>query len=103
MQRDGNKQTDCVYRFLQDKNGTFADLLHSKTALMMLRQALRTVDSASLNIKAEDCRLHSLWSSAVMAMYLNGIPVYYTIMLLGRWSSDAFLRYILRKQVTEFS
>jgi hypothetical protein len=36
-----------------------------------------------------------------MAMYLNGIPVY-TIMLLGRWSSDAFLRYIL-KQVSEFS
>ena len=30
-------------------------------------------------------------------MYLNGVPVY-TIMLLGRWSSDAFLR-----QVTEFS
>ena len=34
-------------------------------------------------------------------MYLNGVPVY-TSMLLGRWSSDAFLRYI-RKQVTEFS
>ena len=26
----------------------------------------------------------------------------YTIMLIGRWSSDAFLRYI-RKQVQEFS
>jgi hypothetical protein len=36
-----------------------------------------------------------------MAMYLNGIPVY-TIMLLGRWSIVAFLRYI-RKQVTKFS
>jgi hypothetical protein len=36
-----------------------------------------------------------------MAMYLAGVPVY-TIMLLGRWSSDAFLRYI-RKQVKEFS
>ena len=36
-----------------------------------------------------------------MAMYLNGVPVY-TIMLLGRWSSDAFLRYTL-KQVTAFS
>ena len=35
-----------------------------------------------------------------MAMYLNGVPVY-TIMLLGRWSSDAFLRYI-RKQVESF-
>ncbi len=36
-----------------------------------------------------------------MAMYLAGVPVF-TIMLLGRWSSDAFLRYI-RKQVKEFS
>jgi hypothetical protein len=36
-----------------------------------------------------------------MAMYVNNIPVY-TIMLIGRWSSDAFLRYI-RRQVKEFS
>ena len=36
-----------------------------------------------------------------MAMYLAGVPVF-TIMLIGRWSSDAFLRYI-RRQVQEFS
>jgi hypothetical protein len=36
-----------------------------------------------------------------MAMFLAKVPVY-TIMLLGRWSSDDFLRYI-RKQVKEFS
>jgi hypothetical protein len=36
-----------------------------------------------------------------MAMYLAGIPVY-TIMLIGWWSSDAFLRYIHHK-VQEFS
>jgi hypothetical protein len=36
-----------------------------------------------------------------MVMYLAGIPVF-TIMLVGRWSSDAFLRYIC-KQVKEFS
>ena len=36
-----------------------------------------------------------------MAMYLSGEPVF-TIMLIGRWSSDAFLRYI-RKQVQQFS
>jgi hypothetical protein len=38
---------------------------------------------------------------AAMAMYLAGIPVY-TIMLIGQWSSDAFLRYI-HCQVQEFS
>ena len=36
-----------------------------------------------------------------MAMYLGECPVY-TIMMIGRWSSDAFLRYI-RKQVEQFS
>jgi hypothetical protein len=36
-----------------------------------------------------------------MAMYLSGVPMF-TIMLLGRWSSNALLHYI-RKQVKEFS
>ena len=36
-----------------------------------------------------------------MAMYLSGVQVF-TIMLIGRLSSDVFLRYI-RKQVQEFS
>jgi hypothetical protein len=35
-----------------------------------------------------------------MAMYLAGVPVF-TIMLIGLWSSDAFLRYISR-QVLQF-
>ncbi len=36
-----------------------------------------------------------------MAMYLAGTPVF-SIMLVGRWSSKAFLKYI-QKQVQEFS
>ena len=36
-----------------------------------------------------------------MAMFLDHIPVY-TMMMIGRWSSDAFLKYI-RKQVEQFS
>eukprot|EP00978_Attheya_sp_CCMP212_P036539 scaffold166591_cov28-Attheya_sp.AAC.1 len=36
-----------------------------------------------------------------MAMYPDGVPVF-TIMLMGRWSSDAFLKYI-RRQVEQFS
>jgi hypothetical protein len=35
-----------------------------------------------------------------MAMYLTGVPVF-LIMLIGRWSSTSFLKYI-RKQVQEF-
>jgi hypothetical protein len=45
--------------------------------------------------------LHSARSGAALAIYLAGVPVF-TIMLLGWWSSDAFLHYI-RKQVKEFS
>ena len=44
---------------------------------------------------------HSIRSGAAMAMYLGECPVY-TIMMIGRWSSDAFLRYI-RKQIEQFS
>ena len=44
---------------------------------------------------------HSIRSGAAMAMYLNDVPTY-TIMLVGRWSSDAFLKYI-RRQVQEFT
>ena len=36
-----------------------------------------------------------------MAMYMANVPVY-TIMLIGRWCSNAFLVY-LRKQVKEFT
>jgi hypothetical protein len=35
-----------------------------------------------------------------MEMYLAGVPVY-TIILIGRWQSGAFLRYI-QKQVEQF-
>jgi len=72
----------------------------SKAALQILRSFIATIDS-NYGIQPTDVGLHSLRASAAMAMYLNEVPVY-TIMLLGRWSSDAFLRYI-RKQVTEFS
>ena len=54
-----------------------------------------------LGIKTIDVGTHSIRSGAVMAMYLGECPVY-TIMMIDRWSSDAFLRYI-GKQVEKFS
>ena len=54
-----------------------------------------------LGFDASELGLHSIRSGAAMSMYLTGIPVF-TIMLIGHWSSDAFLRYI-KKQVQEFS
>ena len=73
--------------------------------------ATRTVDKirASATVIGEDvlgCHpsefgSHSIRSGAAMAMCLNDVPTY-TIMLVGRWSSDAFLKCI-RRQVQEFT
>ncbi len=44
---------------------------------------------------------HSIQSGAAMAMYLGGVPVFKN-MMIGRWLSDAFMKYI-RKQIKEFT
>jgi hypothetical protein len=44
---------------------------------------------------------HSIRAGAAMAMCLGGVPVF-AIMLIGCWSSTAFMNYI-RKQIEEFS
>jgi len=69
--------------------------------LKKLRIATSAIGPDSLGFTAKEVGLHSARRGAAMAMYLAHVPVF-TIMLLGRWSSDAFLRYI-RKQVKEFS
>jgi hypothetical protein len=67
-----------------------------KQVANVLKDTVRAIGEDVLNIKAEEVGTHSLRSAAAMAMFLGGLPVY-LIMLMGRWSSDAFLRYI-RKQ-----
>ena len=66
-----------------------------------LRMAAASLGPDELGFTPDEIGLHSARSGAAMAMYLAHVPVF-TIMLLGRWSSDALLRYI-RKQVKEFS
>jgi hypothetical protein len=66
-----------------------------------LRDAVGAIGEVNLGIKKEDIGTHSIRSGAAMTMYLGECPVF-MIMLIGRWSSDAFHRYI-RKQVMEFS
>ena len=66
-----------------------------------LRDAVRAIGEDKLGFKAEQVGTYSQRSGAAMAMYLGECPVY-TIMMIGRWSSDAFLIYI-RKQVKQFS
>ena len=66
-----------------------------------LRDAVKVIGEEKLGFKSTEIGTHSLRSGAAMAMFLGECPVY-TIMMIGRWSSDAFLRYI-RKQVEQFS
>ena len=60
-----------------------------------------TIGETKLGIRRSEIGTRSICSGAVMAMYLAGVPVF-SIMLIGRWSSTAFLKYI-QKQVQEFS
>ena len=73
--------------------------IHSRE---MMKHLQHTVDNISgLGFTGKDIGTHSIRSSFAMALYLSRRPVS-TIMLMGRWSSDAFLLYI-RRQVQEFS
>lgn len=73
----------------------------SEEMVAALEAAIESIGWERLNLKRGDIGTHSIRSGAAMAMYLGEVPVC-TIMMIGRWSSDAFLRYI-RKQVEQFS
>ena len=75
---------------------------HYITANDMFSHLRNTVGNMDgLGFTKDDVGTHSIRSSLAMALYLAKRPIT-TIMLLGRWSSDAFLLYI-RRQVQEFS
>ena len=68
----------------------------SKQVAKALKYTVTEIEEDVLNIKAEEVGTHSLQSAAAMAMFLGGLPVY-LIMLMGRWSSNAFLGYICKQ------
>jgi len=73
----------------------------SKQITNALQDAVSAFGEDALHIAKNEVGTHSIRSGAAMAMFLGGCPVF-LIMMIGRWSSDAFLRYI-RKQVDEFN
>ncbi len=62
-----------------------------------LRNAVGAIGKTKLGFKKEDVGTHSIRSGAAMAMYLGECPVF-MIMLIGRWSSDAFLIPLLHQK-----
>ena len=69
--------------------------------LLSFRACAASIGRDKLGYSPEDIGTHSTRSAAAMAMFMDDTPVF-MIMLMGRWSSDAFLKYI-RRQVLEFS
>jgi hypothetical protein len=92
--------TDTTLNTFLKQDGSI-HLFSGSELLSRLRRATQSLGPDTLGFNHTQIGLHSARSGAAMAMYLARIPVV-TIMLLGRWSSDTFLRYI-RKQVKEFS
>ena len=75
--------------------------INSSTVRKKLHSTAEKVCEYRLGFHPDDIGDHSICSGAAMAMYLDRIPTF-AIMLIGSWSSDAFLRYI-RKQVEKFT
>ena len=73
----------------------------SDDVLKAFRTNAKVMGKDTLGFEPKDIGTHSNRSAAAMAMFLDDTPVF-MIMLVGRWSSDAFLKYI-RRQVLEFS
>ena len=82
------------------KNGKL-DHITSTQMINALEDAIEAVGRKRLNIEKGEIGTHSIRSGAAMSMYLGDVPVE-TIKMIGRWSSDVFLRYI-RPQVEQFS
>ena len=66
-----------------------------------LCDAVEAFSQVRLGIREEEIGTHSIKSGSAMAMYLGQCPVK-LIMMIGQWSSYAFLVYI-RKQFQLFS
>jgi hypothetical protein len=73
----------------------------SQEVINALWDAVVVIGEHQLGINKENIGKHLIRLGVAMAMYLGECAVH-TIMLIRRWSSDAFLQYIC-KQVMEFS
>jgi hypothetical protein len=59
-----------------------------------LRAAVIAIGKDVSGIKATEVGIYSIRSGAAMIMYLGECPVY-TIMMIGRWSSDSSVYIIM--------
>jgi hypothetical protein len=96
LQREGFKHPGL--RLHQKRHSQACDF---NTGHQCTVQLVGAIGVTCLGISKQEMGTHSIRSGVAMVMYLGKCPVY-TIMLIGWWSSDAFLHYI-HKQVMQFS
>lgn len=87
-----------VYTYYANGQYTY---IKSDEILKDIRRMVSIMGEAVLGFTPDDVGTHSNRASGAMLMYLAKQPVV-TIMMIGRWHSNAFLTYI-EKQVLEFS
>ena len=60
----------------------------------VLRAAVEAIGENKPGFKSSEIGTRSIRSGAAIAMFLDEIPVY-TMLMIGHWSSDAFLKHCL--------
>ena len=98
MNYPGAVSTWEIYTF---HDGRVFTKISSKEILRDIRVSVDMIGKDILGFSSDDTGTHSVRASFAMMAYLAKEPIY-TIMLIGRWSSDAFLAYI-KKQIKEFT
>ena len=89
-----------VYTYYNEKTKRFTPIKSSEVQ-KDIKEAVAAIGKDTLGFGPADVGTHSVRSSLAMQLYLQRVP-HYTIMLIGRWRSDAFLSYI-EKQCREFT
>ena len=92
---DDNTPVSAVWRNNRIEHITSKDIIDA------IDNTAESIGYANLGVEKGDFCTHSIRSGGAMAMALDDVPRF-RIMMIGRWSSDAFLKYI-RKQIDQFS
>ena len=90
----GFKEDWSVYTFFDGEN---LSNLSSSEFIQDIRATVDAIGPAVLGFTSKEVGTHSSRSGGAMMMYLAKTPVY-TIMMTGRWSSNAFLSKCLNFQ-----
>lgn len=89
-----------VYIYYNEKTKKFENIKSSEIG-NDIKKAVKAIGKDILGFGPDEVGTHSNRASLAMQLYLQHVPPY-TIMLIGRWRSDAFLAYI-EKQCREFT